>query len=378
MFIIMLAALLLLLWGWNTYYGRHWYRNVKVSLDFDRANVYAGESSELTEVITNRKRLPVPVLEVGFHARRELVFQDTENTNVSDYTYKRDIFAVMGRQRITRRIPIQCRKRGFYQINEADITAFSLLYQKRHSRSVATKAQLYVYPAQVDVSQTMAVCERMSGLQQCAKHLCEDPFTFRGIREYTTDDPMKAINWKASAKMGGLMVNTFDSVMTQKVMLYLDVEDSGILKQEELVEESIAAAASIIRRLVRQGVEAGLATNARYDAEALDRLQLKQPEVSIKCSNSKGLLTRMERSLALYHKENGWSAYETCLDKADLEDAVLIFISKNATKERQQLIETFLGKEQYGIWLCPAYRGEKPALQTAPNLRLVIREVEKG
>ena len=69
----------------------------------------------------------------------------------------------------------------------------------------------------------MTVCERMLGIMQCSRHLYEDPFTFRGIREYTTSDPMKTINWKASARTGGLMVNTFDSVMTQKVMLYLAV-----------------------------------------------------------------------------------------------------------------------------------------------------------
>ena len=130
MFILLLAILLLLLLAWNTYYRRHWYRQVDVTLDFDRTSVYAGEQVELTEVITNRKKLPLPVLEVGFHTRKELVFQDTENTNVSDYIYKRDIFAVLGRQRITRKIPILCQKRGYYKVEEADITAFSLLYRK--------------------------------------------------------------------------------------------------------------------------------------------------------------------------------------------------------------------------------------------------------
>lgn len=262
MFILLLAALLLLLLGWNIYYRRHWYRQVDVTLDFDRTSVYAGEQVELTEVITNRKKLPLPVLEVGFHTRKELVFQDTENTNVSDYIYKRDIFAVLGRQRITRKIPILCQKRGYYKVEEADITAFSLLYRKRYSQALTTNAAIYVYPAQVNVSGTMTVCERMLGIMQCSRHLYEDPFTFRGIREYTTSDPMKTINWKASARTGGLMVNTFDSVMTQKVMLYLDVEDGGILKQEELVEESIALAASLIRKCMRQGMEAGLLTNA--------------------------------------------------------------------------------------------------------------------
>ena len=61
MFILLLAALLLLLLGWNIYYRRHWYRQVDVTLDFDRTSVYAGEQVELTEVITNRKKLPLPV-----------------------------------------------------------------------------------------------------------------------------------------------------------------------------------------------------------------------------------------------------------------------------------------------------------------------------
>ena len=50
MFILLLAALLLLLLGWNIYYRRHWYRQVDVTLDFDRTSVYAGEQVELTEV----------------------------------------------------------------------------------------------------------------------------------------------------------------------------------------------------------------------------------------------------------------------------------------------------------------------------------------
>lgn len=372
MFILLLAALLLLLLGWNIYYRRHWYRQVDVTLDFDRTSVYAGEQVELTEVITNRKKLPLPVLEVGFHTRKELVFQDTENTNVSDYIYKRDIFAVLGRQRITRKIPILCLKRGYYKVEEADITAFSLLYRKRYSQALTTNAVIYVYPAQVNVSETMTVCERMLGIMQCSRHLYEDPFTFRGIREYTTSDPMKTINWKASARTGGLMVNTFDSVMTQKVMLYLDVEDGGILKQEELVEESIALAASLIRKCMRQGMEAGLLTNAQYRSEQ------KTEEMEAICENSKTYLTRIERMLALYRKEDGWKPYEDCLIQTKAEDAVMIFISKNATLERQKMIENFLGKERYGIWLCPVYRGEQQHIDTAANLKFMTREVEKG
>ncbi len=275
-------------------------------------------------------------------------------------------------------------KRGYYKVEEADITAFSLLYRKRYSQALTTNAAIYVYPAQVNVSETMTVCERMLGIMQCSRHLYEDPFTFRGIREYTTSDPMKTINWKASARTGGLMVNTFDSVMTQKVMLYLDVEDGGILKQEELVEESIALAASLIRKCMRQGMEAGLLTNAQYRSETKADIGImeenRQENVFCEaaCINSKTYLTQIERALALYRKEDGWKPYEDCLIQTKAEDAVMIFISKNATLERQKMMENFLGKERYGIWLCPVYRGEQQHIDTAANLKFMTREVEKG
>ena len=75
------------------------------------------------------------------------------------------------------------------------------------------------------------------------------------------DDPMKSINWKASARTGALMVNTFDSVRSQKAMIFLDVEDRGILRYEDLVEESIALAATLMRRLLRQHIEVGFVYN---------------------------------------------------------------------------------------------------------------------
>ena len=56
----------------------------------------------------------------------------------------------------------------------------------------------------------------------------------------------------------------------------------------------------------------------------------------------------------------------------------MIFISKNATLEKQKMIEDFLGKERYGIWLCPVYRGEQQHIDTAANLKFMTREVEKG
>lgn len=324
MIFVMLLGALLVGAVWGIYYRCQWAKDVTVRLWFETDAVYAGQETKLYEVIENRKRMPVPVLEVGFHTRKELDFADVENTNVSDYLYKRDVFSVLGRQKITREIPVKCTKRGRYLASDVDITTHTLLYRKHYSKAVGTEAEIYVYPKMTDVSEIVTVCEHMLGTLQCARRLYEDPFAFRTIRNYTTDDPMKSINWKASARTGSLMVNTFDSVQSQKAMIFLDVEDTGILKYEDLVEESIALAATVMRRLIRQNIEVGFVFNGRGS------------DVFFPENNRKNRIA-FERMLAEYDREDGAEDFgqlarrlfsDTFVKKPVSEDTLLLFITK--------------------------------------------------
>ena len=349
MIIFFLFGIFIATFLWERYYRRHWAKNITVRLWFGADALYAGESTKLYEVIENRKAMPVPVIEVGFHTSKELDFADMENTNVSDYIYKRDIFAVLGRQKITREIPLTCRRRGHYGIEEADLNSYALFYRKHLISALNCSADIYVYPKMTDVSEIMAVCERMLGTMQCAKRLYEDPFAFRTIRGYTTDDPMKSINWKASAKTGELMVNTFDSVLSQKAMIYLDVEDNGILKYEDLVEESISVAASLSRRLIRQNIEVGFWFNGNM--EDGDR------DTGFAPTSQKSRLIALERMLADYRVESGSGGYCDIFGKAAVsEDTVLIFITKNLNDEVLRSIKGCAGERQT-IVVCPVRRG---------------------
>ena len=377
MIIILLLGMLLVSALWEFYYKYRWAKEVTVKLWFDADAVYAGQETKLYEVIENRKSMPVPVLEVGFHTRRELDFADVENTNVSDYLYKRDVFSVLGRQKITREIPVKCTKRGKYLASDADITTHTLLYRKHYSKAVGTEAEIYVYPKMTDVSEIVTVCERMLGTLQCAKRLYEDPFAFRTIRNYTTDDPMKTINWKASAKTGSLMVNTFDSVQSQKAMVFLDVEDTGILKYEDLVEESIALAATMMRRLLRQNIEVGFAFNGKGS-------EVFHP------ANNRGNRIVFERLLAEYDKEDGAEDFgqlvsklfsESFTKKPLSEDTLLVFVTKNLNEPLAECIRECV-REYQTLVIVPVYRGEKNSLKDAiqkskDNMRVVVKEVER-
>lgn len=365
MIAVLLVGIMMIYIGWRLYYRQHWSASFDAKAYFLEDYVYAGEHTKLYEVIENRKRLPVPVLEVLFSARKELLFQDTENTNVSDYVYKRDIFSALGYQKITRQIDVLCSRRGYYTIDEIELKSYSMLYDKRYGITIPNQTELYVYPARADVSDIVMVCEKMLGTLQCAKHLYEDPFAFRSIREYTLTDPMKTINWKASAKTGNLMVNTFDSALSEKVMIYLDIEDSGILKQDELVEDSISVAATLVRKLIAQGIEVGLHMNARYEDGDFLRLE---PE------SGRTQIDRVEKALALYRTEQGYVPFERCLEQPP-KDAVSVLISKNISTQQA---ESFAGSDQYVIWIQPVYSNEVPARpELSSNIQWIAREVPR-
>ncbi|MDE7266259.1 MAG: DUF58 domain-containing protein [Lachnospiraceae bacterium] len=359
---------------WDLYYKNIWIRGVDVKLWFDTDALYAGGQTKLYEVIENRKRTPLPVLEVGFHTKKELDFTDTENASVSDYIYKRDVFAVLGRQRITREIVVDCKKRGHYAVSDADLTTHTLLYKKSYSVGIETDASIYVYPKMTDVSEIMTVCERMLGTLQCAKRLYEDPFAFRTIRSYTTDDPMKAINWKASAKTGELMVNTFDSVQSQKAMVFLDVADTGILKQEALIEENIAIAATLARKLLRKSIETGFSFNGADGGEW------------ILPTNKKSVFVGLERTLADYDAAKGTTSFsELFTGKKEIhekltDDTLFVVITKNLDDMLWNIL-TEKAKDHTVLVIETVYRGERQLAKTSEpmpdGMRVLVREVER-
>ena len=374
MFLLLLLGIFAVWVLWEFYYHRVWRKAVDVRLWFDTDARYAGGQTKLYEVIENRKRMPLPVLEVGFHTKKELDFADTENTSVSDYIYKRDVFSVLGMQRITREIAVNCQKRGHYAVSDADLATHTLLYRKRYSIDIETDASIYVYAKMTDVSEIMTVCERMLGTLQCAKRLYEDPFAFRTIRGYTTDDPMKTINWKASAKTGTLMVNTFDSVQSQKAMIFLDVADTGILKQESLVEEGIAVAATLLRTLFHQNIETGFAFNSAGGGEWL------LP------TNRKSRLIELERTLADYDAAGGTSPFlDLIADGKKMregltDDTLRIVITKNYDETLWRALQE-TAKDSAVLVICPVYRGERQFAEekaaSSSTVRVHIREVER-
>lgn len=366
MIAVLLIGVLLMMIVYRILYRRLWEKDLTVELSFGQSYVYAGESAQLKEKIENHKRMPVSPLEVRFRVKKGIRFQDTDNTSVSDYVYKRDIYALLGRQRITRTLQMECQKRGLYAIEDVSMVTYSLLHEDTYRKSMDTDAQMYVYAKRTNIEDVLRAGENLMGAQESDKKYLEDPFAFASIRDYTMQDPMKNINWKASAKTGDLMVNTFTSMKNEKMMIYLDVEDRGVLKKEHLIEESISIAATLFQKLLSKGMEVGIAINLRDDDKKTFYLPL---------SRSKSNRILLEQTLASNWKENAVTDFEKILE-VPFKDAIPIIISKNIMEQRIQKAEGLIGNKSRGIWVVPYETGEAPRVHSDYFL-FVKREVDE-
>ena len=71
-----------------------------MTLWFETQALYAGETTKLFEVIENRKAMPIPVLEVGFHAKKELDFAHTENASAAIIFIKEIFFRCLADRKL--------------------------------------------------------------------------------------------------------------------------------------------------------------------------------------------------------------------------------------------------------------------------------------
>lgn len=258
MMLILLILMAVVFFLFREIYARLWSEGAEADISVEEPYIYANEKVSLTETVVNRGRFPLPVLEVRFRLPKGPVFENAENVVVSDNLYKRDVFSLRPQEQVTRRYLIRCPRRGRYPVCDLTVKAWSFWHSRAYELKQKTNACLTVYAARTDVSEILAHCNSVLGTLESRRRTFEDPFAWASIRAYTPQDPMRNINWKASARTGEMMVNTWTSVQAVQFCIFLDAMDERIVKQEELTELGISAAASLASKLIGSGQETGL------------------------------------------------------------------------------------------------------------------------
>lgn len=331
-------------------FNRFWDQNLSVKLSFPKEAVFEGEKASLTEVITNQNFLPLHILQVHFQTDVGLDFSSASNFSVSDRVNVTDIFSLRFFTRITRELSFNCDKRGYYSILQTNITASDYFSPDIHYNTRLQSTCLYVYPKMVEAPALDSAFKQILGEVVTKRYLYEDTFTFKGIRDYCSSDPMTSINWKATARSGDLKVNIRDYTSKSDVTIILNVEEPGILYETELLENCIRLAYTLSCKLIDQGIPVSLFSNGKD--------KVNKVPVKVGSGLSKNHITSIQRALARIdlssQKADSFTADITALlEKEPTPSTTYVYISTSRRDSAVESAKAIADKCGKLLWLCP-------------------------
>ena len=380
--LIVPAVILALLMTERMLFRRCWDRELGAVLSFDAQPAVEGGTSSLTEVITNGKAIPVPVLEVGFALDTGLRLRDAGNQTVSDQTNAVDVFSVRGHEKITRKLTVDCRRRGYYVINRTSLVAHDFLSREAGYCNLEQNTHLYVYPGEFPPEGLELPLAKIMGEISTRRFLYEDIFLRRGVRDYVPTDPQSRVNWKASARTGSLKVNLSDHSAGQSVRILLNLDEPTIWYPEAVLEDSIRLAASLARVLIQRQISVSMLTNGEDMGRELG-ITAAAAGMALGEGVSAGHLARVNELLAridLRLKRPAFSGFlreetERAAGEGGQSGVTRVLISSSRREDVSEAAAGLSAVRGGLLWLCPLAKDMKdePVPENVDFVRLDCR-----
>jgi len=219
-----------------------------------------GDSTSIGRTLTVRVRLRVR-RGSGVVAVRDHVSPALE---VIEGSNKRVFLKLPGRElEVEYTYKLRGTKRGRHTVSPVEIEGHSLLRNMQPSYAVFGKTEVVrVAPRIKDVPRVFVsrLFSKMTAGEHGYSHIGNPSTDFREIREYRPGDPLRAVNWKATARTGRALVNEYEPEGRTTVMLFIDATNTMSAGGEgsTAIENAVGLAISLVRILLKINLRVGL------------------------------------------------------------------------------------------------------------------------
>ncbi len=178
-------------------------------------------------------------------------------------------------ERVRRHYHVDCTQRGVHWFGPATLEAGDPFGIAGVVREEEERSRLLVLPKVLEVPGLELLTGRPLVESAAARSLARDPADPHGTRPYLPGDPLRHVNWRATARTGHLHTNEFEPTSLAAVRLLLDTavyERAWQGVDPERVELLCVTAASLAAAFSDGDHAVGLASNARVagDWQAVD------------------------------------------------------------------------------------------------------------
>jgi hypothetical protein len=231
------------------------FKNLELAYYFSQTEVNEGDIFYITEVVENKKYLPLPAVSTLLGAGAGLAFADGEAQAI----VQKSVFCfytVGPYKKITRTWRIKAVKRGRYNIDNITVHLRDIFGLVKISKDFTCEANVLILPAGYPTDKRVASLNLTGGERAVRTGYFTNPFEIQKIAQYTGSEPLNKINWKASAKSRSLMVNAEQPSVAERILVVLDASERHYL------EKNIKICATLTKILSEEN-EVTLLSNGR-------------------------------------------------------------------------------------------------------------------
>lgn len=282
-------------WAW----ARWSLERLLFSYTLSQTHAFVGETVELALRFENRKLLPLPSL------RMRLILPELLEPANAPFTRVASVGgAEVGEivrstslrwyERLTWRYRIPLRMRGYYQLAESELTASDVFGAFRRQREEQPELRLWVYPEVLPLERLELPQLRPHGERRGGQRLFDDPTRLQTIRDYRPGDPLKRIDWKATARRREVQSRVYDPASDLVAVVALNVSTLPIAWQGfygDVFERAVSVAASLASAWAESRAPVGLLANCTFPGN--------DAPIRVTPSRSPGQMTRILEALAM-------------------------------------------------------------------------------
>ena len=227
--LIVVGVVVLLVWLAGKHWPRYAFRRLSYTRHLERRRAFIGDVIDYRITVDNGKLLPMDL--AGYIGR----FSDGA---AHGGAYRRGVGAeaeldhrittsLLPYQRVTWRYQVRCRARGYHRIGPARLRSGDMFGISSAEMLVADVEYVLVYPRIVDLRRTLTLWERPLGASRGRRLIQDDPTRFVGLRDYRPTDPLKHIDWKATARHGKPETRIYEPAATRQLLIALNARTGG-------------------------------------------------------------------------------------------------------------------------------------------------------
>ncbi len=264
--LLIVGSLVLIIWVLAKFWDRLAFKRVGHSRSLTGIRAFVGDSIDYSVTLENDKVVPLIWVDIHdkFPPELDLPGATVRGTGIEADREHRITTSLLPYQQVTWTYNLRCLARGYHRIGPVRLRSGDIFGFTSAEVRFEGVDHVLVYPRIIDLKELILPSEHPLGETVSRRPLYQDPSRFYGLRDYQPHDPMKHIDWKATAKHSHLQTKVFEPVVSLNVLIALNATTTEFAWQgsnRRLFERAVTVAASVASNCAESGYEFGLISN---------------------------------------------------------------------------------------------------------------------